>query len=164
MQRSVGSRYDRKDELQPARRRGRIRATTAQRVGRGRRSVAGPDGRQGGGTRDPAPGDGRVRPVSGGESGRGAGRDHRGVERPVVAGGWPVLRRGEIRDYVVGSRQLRVLIVSSDDYTGASMQRWGLVVTPRRADTRAAGRLLVTLGPGDPQHGQVVHIPLVLRI
>ena len=75
-----------------------------------------------------------------------------------------MLRRGEVRDYVVGSRQLRVLIVSSDDYTGPGMQRWGLVVTPRQADTRAAGRLLVTLGPGDPQRGQVVHIPLVLRI
>lgn len=71
-----------------------------------------------------------------------------------------MVRRGQIRDYVVGSRQLRLLVVSSDEYP----RRWGLVVSSRGEDSRGVGRLVVTLRPGDPRAGEVIHIPQVLRI
>jgi len=72
------------------------------------------------------------------------------------------VRRGQVRDYVVGSRQVRVLVISSDNYPYPAP--WGLLVSPPRSDHETPGRLLVRLRPDDPRAGEEVSIPAVLRI
>jgi mRNA-degrading endonuclease toxin of MazEF toxin-antitoxin module len=77
----------------------------------------------------------------------------------VVGGGYP--QRGEIWDYVQGSRQYRILIVSNDEYNempGAIP--WALSV---ERDAPAIPGYLVPLDSGDPLPGAVVVIPRVLR-
>jgi mRNA-degrading endonuclease toxin of MazEF toxin-antitoxin module len=69
--------------------------------------------------------------------------------------------RGQVREYTQGSRQYRVLIVSSDEYNELpGAMPWGLVV---QRDTPRTPAPLVELGPADPLSGASVMIPLVVR-
>jgi mRNA-degrading endonuclease toxin of MazEF toxin-antitoxin module len=70
-------------------------------------------------------------------------------------------RRGEIWEYIQGSRQYRVLVISNDEYNelpGAIP--WALAVE------RGPGAIpgyLVALGADDPLPGATVVVPRVLR-
>lgn len=70
-------------------------------------------------------------------------------------------RRGAVWEYVQGSRQYRVLIVSNDEYNELSgAVPWALAV--ERAATGIPGYLVV-LDENDPLPGAAVIIPRVLR-
>jgi mRNA-degrading endonuclease toxin of MazEF toxin-antitoxin module len=76
-----------------------------------------------------------------------------------VVSGFP--QRGQIWEYVQGSRQYRILIISGDEYNEApGAIPWGLIL-----ERSAAGvpGYLVQLGAGDPLPGAFVVIPRVLR-
>ena len=77
----------------------------------------------------------------------------------MVNPAWP--RRGEVWEYIQGSRQYRVLIVSNDEYNELpGAVPWALAV--ERAATGIPGYLVV-LGDSDPLPGAAVIIPRVLR-
>jgi mRNA-degrading endonuclease toxin of MazEF toxin-antitoxin module len=77
----------------------------------------------------------------------------------VVSSTWP--RRGEVWEYVQGSRQYRVLIVSNDEYNELpGAVPWALAI--ERTATAIPGYLVV-LGDGDPLPGAGILIPRVLR-
>lgn len=70
-------------------------------------------------------------------------------------------RRGEVWEYVQGSRQYRVLIISNDEYNELpGAVPWALVLG--RAGAVIPG-YLVLLGARDPLPGAMVVIPRVLR-
>ena len=69
--------------------------------------------------------------------------------------------RGQVWEYIQGSRQYRVLIVSNDEYNEqARAMPWALVV--QREAPKTAGHL-IEMTDGDPLPGAVVAVPLVLR-
>lgn len=71
------------------------------------------------------------------------------------------LIRGQIWIYVAGSRQLRVLVVSSDEYNDdESVNPWGLAVV--RASIPSA--LSVQLPAGDPLAGAYIEVPNVFKL
>lgn len=71
--------------------------------------------------------------------------------------------RGQIWEYVSGSRQMRVLIISSDEYNDLpGIRPWGLRVE-RDAPMDRSG-LLVQLGYEDPLDNAIVAIASVIRI
>ena len=77
----------------------------------------------------------------------------------MTTAGYPL--RGQLWEYVQGSRQYRVLIISNDEYNelpGAIP--WALAV--ERGATGIPG-YLVELGADDPLPGTVVVIPRVVR-
>src|SRR5262245_20185149 len=79
--------------------------------------------------------------------------------RRVVSAGPP--QRGQIWEYVQGSRQYRTLIVSNDEYNELpGAVPWGLAM-----ERNASGipGFLVQLGADDPLPGAVVIIPRVMR-
>jgi mRNA-degrading endonuclease toxin of MazEF toxin-antitoxin module len=62
------------------------------------------------------------------------------------------MRRGDIHEYAVGSRVVRAVIVSADQYT-----RWRIAMAPI-ADLDSRGQsfgLAVATNPGDPVTGSV---------
>jgi hypothetical protein len=70
-------------------------------------------------------------------------------------------QRGQIWDYVQGSRQYRILIISGDEYNELpGALPWALAID------RGPGQIpgyLVPLGPQDPLPGAVVVVARVLR-
>ena len=77
------------------------------------------------------------------------------------SGEWRIPQRGQVWEYVQGSRQYRTLIVSNDEYNelpGAIP--WALVL--ERGSAGIPG-YLVELGAEDPLPGAVAVIPRVLR-
>jgi hypothetical protein len=70
------------------------------------------------------------------------------------------LTRGQVWEYISGSRQYRVVVVSSDEFSGdADLRPWGLVILRTAPDS-----LVVALARDDPLAGAYVHVPVVLRL
>jgi mRNA interferase MazF len=77
----------------------------------------------------------------------------------VVSPAGPI--RGQVWEYIQGSRQYRVLIISNDEYNEQPLAMpWALVV---QRDTPKTPGQLIEMGNGDPLPGAVVAVPLVLR-
>ena len=77
----------------------------------------------------------------------------------MVSPAWP--HRGEVWEYVQGSRQYRVLIVSNDEYNELpGALPWALAI--ERTATGIPGYLVV-LSAADPLPGATVVVPRVLR-
>lgn len=73
------------------------------------------------------------------------------------------MTRGQVWEYVVGSRQIRILIISGDEYNDdPRISPWALRV--QRDVPRDSSGLLVKLGAEDPLTGAIVAIPSVVRI
>ena len=74
-----------------------------------------------------------------------------------------MVSRGQVWEYVAGSRQYRVLIVSNDEYNEQpGLRPWALPID--RGRTSAMPSLFVKLAATDPLPGAFVAIPDVLRI
>ena len=72
-----------------------------------------------------------------------------------------VPQRGQVWEYVQGSRQYRILIVSNDEYNELpNAVPWALVI--ERTAPSIPG-YLVPMGSDDPLPGAVVTVPRVLR-
>lgn len=75
-----------------------------------------------------------------------------------------MVSRGQVWTYIVGSRQTRVLIISSDEINGIdTMPPWGLLID-REGPVGWETSLLVTMGYDDPIDSAIVLIPAVLRL
>lgn len=73
-----------------------------------------------------------------------------------------MVTRGQVWSYLAGSRQLRVLIVSNDEFNEApDVQPWAVII---ERSARPASTVAVPLAAGDPLAGATVLIPLVLRL
>jgi mRNA-degrading endonuclease toxin of MazEF toxin-antitoxin module len=71
-----------------------------------------------------------------------------------------VVSRGEVWEYIVGSQQYRVLVISNDEWNDQpGVSPWGLFIA--RTGPQA---LAVRLTDSDPLPGAVVHIPKVFRV
>jgi mRNA-degrading endonuclease toxin of MazEF toxin-antitoxin module len=71
-----------------------------------------------------------------------------------------VVSRGEVWEYIAGSQQYRVLVISNDEWNDQpSVSPWGLFIARTGPQT-----LTVRLTDSDPLPAAVVHIPKVLRI
>lgn len=69
--------------------------------------------------------------------------------------------RGQIWEYVAGSQQYRVLIISGDEYNAIpNVAPWGLLV---QRQVPAIPDYLIKLTEADPLSGAAVIIPSVLR-
>lgn len=74
-----------------------------------------------------------------------------------------MVERGQIWEYVVGSRQLRVLIVSAGEYNALEHSRpWAVAVV--RDTSAAVPGYLVPLTGTDPLSGAWVEVPLIMRV
>ena len=71
-----------------------------------------------------------------------------------------MVSRGEVWEYIAGSQQYRVLVISNDEWNDQpGVSPWGLFIARTGPQT-----LTVGLTESDPLPGAVVHIPKVLRI
>ena len=74
-----------------------------------------------------------------------------------------MVNRGEVWEYIVGSRQYRVLVISNDEFNEEAMVRpWGLPID--RAHTAVPSGLMIRLGEDDPLSGATVYVADVLRL
>ena len=71
------------------------------------------------------------------------------------------LRRGQVWEYIAGSQQYRILVLSGEDFnTLDGAQPWAVLI---RRTGAALTDFLIPLGPADPLTGSIVEIPRVMR-
>ncbi len=71
------------------------------------------------------------------------------------------LRAGQIWEYIAGSHQYRVLIISGEEFNAIpGMQPWAVAI---RHTGAALPGYLIPLSPRDPLPGAIIEIPRVMR-
>jgi hypothetical protein len=71
------------------------------------------------------------------------------------------LRLGQVREYIAGSQQYRIVVLSGEDFdTLDGAQPWAVMI---RRTGAALTDFLIPLGPADPLTGSIVEIPRVMR-
>ena len=69
--------------------------------------------------------------------------------------------RGQVWEYIAGSQQYRVLVLSGEDFNAlGGAQPWAVAI--RRTGAPLA-EYLIPLGPADPLTGAIVEIPRIMR-